>query len=111
MRKIAASIVALAASAVIASDTNSVFHVKREFFDALRFVESTDGKYLGDQDGGRSHGPYQISAAYLQDAGECPHSELVGQILAAADKQNINLLDLCKEDPFVSGRSDDDSNT
>lgn len=70
MRKIAASIVALAASAVIASDTNSVFHVKREFFDALRFVESTDGKYLGDQDGGTVYGPYQISFAYLQDANE-----------------------------------------
>ena len=70
MRKIAASIVALAASAVIASDTNSVFHIKREFFDALRFVESTDGKYLGDQDNGTVYGPYQISFAYLQDANE-----------------------------------------
>lgn len=52
----------------------------------------------------------QVKLHGYKDAGECPHSELVGQILAAADKQNINLLDLCKEDPFVSGRSDDDSN-
>lgn len=46
------------------------FIVKQEFFDAIRFVESTDGRYYGDQDGGRSHGPYQISMAYLQDANE-----------------------------------------
>jgi hypothetical protein len=52
----------------------------------------------------------QVRLHGYKDAGECPHSELVGQILAAAEKQGISLLDLCKEDPFVSGRSDDDSN-
>lgn len=46
------------------------FVVEQRFFDAIRFVESTDGRYFGDQDGGRSHGPYQISMAYLQDANE-----------------------------------------
>jgi hypothetical protein len=46
------------------------FIVADSFFEAVRFVESTDGRYFGDQDGGRSHGPYQISLAYLQDANE-----------------------------------------
>jgi hypothetical protein len=53
----------------------------------------------------------QVKLHGYKDAGECPHSELVGQILSSAGKLDINLLDLCKEDPFVSGRSDDDSNT
>lgn len=53
----------------------------------------------------------QVKLHGYKDAGECPHSELVGQILSAAGKLDINLLDLCNEDPFVSGRSDDDSNT
>jgi hypothetical protein len=50
--------------------TADTFYVSEAFFDAIRFVESTDGRYCGDQDGGRSHGPYQISKAYLQDANE-----------------------------------------
>lgn len=53
----------------------------------------------------------QVRLRGYKDAGECPHDELVGQILVAAEKRNINLLDLCNEDPFVSGRSDDDSNS
>ena len=67
--RVLAAVVALAAAAAF-SETNEVFRVERTFFDAIRFVESTDGRYLGNQDGGWSHGPYQISAAYLQDANE-----------------------------------------
>lgn len=63
-------LIAAAVALVVTSASGDQFLVKREFFDAIRFVESTDGRYLGDQDGGRSHGPYQISAAYLQDANE-----------------------------------------
>lgn len=66
MKGLITAVVAL----VVTSASGDQFLVKREFFDAIRFVESTDGRYLGDQDGGRSHGPYQISAAYLQDANE-----------------------------------------
>jgi hypothetical protein len=66
MKGLIAGVVAFA----VASASGDEFLVKREFFDAIRFVESTDGRYLGDQDGGRSYGPYQISAAYLQDANE-----------------------------------------
>jgi len=64
---------ALLAAVVAALSTISAraeFIVEDSFFEAIRFVESTDGRYLGDQDGGRSHGPYQISIAYLQDANE-----------------------------------------
>ena len=53
----------------------------------------------------------QVRLHGYKDAGECPHGELVSQILSAASEQGINLLDLCAEDPFVSGRMDDDSNT
>ena len=58
----------VAAMSAVASSAQ--FVVSDEFFQAIRFVESTDGRYLGDQDGGRSHGPYQISMAYLKDANE-----------------------------------------
>ena len=63
-------LVAAVAALAVASASGDEFLVKREFLDAIRFVESSDGRYLGDQDGGRSHGPYQISEAYLQDANE-----------------------------------------
>lgn len=63
-------VLAAIASLAVASASGDEFLVKREFLDAIRWVESTDGRYLGDQDGGRSHGPYQISRAYLQDANE-----------------------------------------
>lgn len=59
-----------AVALAVTSASGDEFLVKREFFDAIRFVESTDGRYLGDQDGGTVYGPYQISFAYLQDANE-----------------------------------------
>ena len=65
MKRIIAAI--MLASPVLGEEA---FIVKQEFFDAIRFVESTDGRYYGDQDGGRSHGPYQISKAYLDDAND-----------------------------------------
>lgn len=65
MKAVLAAIVALSVVSAKAE-----FIVSDSFFEAIRFVESTDGRYLGDQDGGRSHGPYQISMAYLQDANE-----------------------------------------
>lgn len=63
----------LLAAVVAALSTVSAraeFVVEDSFFEAIRFVESTDGRYLGDQDCGSVHGPYQISLAYLQDANE-----------------------------------------
>jgi len=63
-------LISVAMAIAAASASGDEFLVKREFFEAIRFVESTDGRYLGDQDGGRSHGPYQISQAYLHDANE-----------------------------------------
>lgn len=41
-----------------------------------------------------------------KDAGDCPHGELVGQILSAADKAGVNLVDYAggPEDPFESAR-------
>ena len=65
MKVVLAAIVALSVVSAKAE-----FIVADSFFEAIRFVESTDGRYFGDQDGGRSHGPYQISLAYLQDANE-----------------------------------------
>lgn len=65
-RLVLSVVIALAAG----SADGGQFVVERSFLDAIRFVESTDGRYLGDQDGGRSHGPYQISMAYLKDANE-----------------------------------------
>lgn len=65
MKAVLAAIVALSVVSAKAE-----FIVADSFFEAVRFVESTDGRYFGDQDGGRSHGPYQISLAYLQDANE-----------------------------------------
>lgn len=46
----------------------------------------------------------------FKDAGECPHGELVRQILSAAVRDGVDLLGACMEDPFVSGRMEDDSN-
>lgn len=63
-------ILAAVVAALSTVSARSEFVVEDSFFEAVRFVESTDGRYLGDQDGGRSHGPYQISMAYLQDANE-----------------------------------------
>ena len=63
-------LIVAAVALVVTSASGDEFLVKREFFDAIRFVESTDGRYLGDQDGGNVHGPYQISAAYLKDAND-----------------------------------------
>lgn len=45
-------------------------YVPHSFFEAIKFVESTCGSYYGDQDNGKSNGPYQISLAYLSDANE-----------------------------------------
>ena len=63
---------AIVAAAVLSGSAafSEPFEVPESFFEAIRFVESTDGRYLGDQDGGTSHGPYQISKAYLDDANE-----------------------------------------
>ena len=63
-------LIAAAVALAVTSASGDQFLVKREFFDAIRFVESTDGRYLGDQDGGKSYGPYQISLAYLKDSND-----------------------------------------
>ena len=60
----------IVASVALACASNAQFVVDAAFFRAIRAVESTDGRYFGDQDGGTSHGPYQISLAYLRDANE-----------------------------------------
>ena len=66
MRMAMAAMLLLSCAEAVAG--NEVFVVSRAFFDAIRFVESTDGRYYGDQDSGTVHGPYQISLAYLKDA-------------------------------------------
>lgn len=75
MHRIGAIVAASAALLCGSAAAEEVFVVSRAFLDAIRFVESTDGRYLGDQDGGRSHGPYQISQAYLTDANEWMHTD------------------------------------
>jgi 5S rRNA maturation endonuclease (ribonuclease M5) len=52
----------------------------------------------------------QVRLKGYKDAGECPHGELVGQILEAASSNGVDLLKSCDEDPFESGRKDDESN-
>ena len=49
------------------SSTNSTFYVEDKFFDALKYVESSNGKYLVG-DNGTAIGPYQIRAKYLKDS-------------------------------------------
>lgn len=55
---------------------------------------------------GRGPKTVKVALEGYKDAGDCPHGELVGQIISAADRAGVNLVDYAggPEDPFESAR-------